>query len=99
MYNNAYNARNSRAQRTSTPPHTSQRKPAVLKFDVMLRERWVCTMQMPLGLPIGYDGDKPVFQLHRGQLEQYVEQQKPSLINKPWHAELVTKETKELWRY
>ena len=97
MYNNAYNARNSRAQRTS-PPHQPTQA-CCLKFDVMLRERWVCTMQMPLGLPIGYDGDKPVFQLHRGQLEQYVEQQKPSLINKPWQAELVTKETKELWRY
>lgn len=56
-------------------------------------------MQMPLGLPVDYIGDKPVFNIRNGQIEQYVEQQRPSLKGKPWHAELVTKETKELWRY
>ena len=96
-YRQGYKTRYSSRQRTFPPP--TCHKPATLKFDVMLKERWVCTMQMPLGLPVAYDGDKPVFQLQKGQLEQYVEQQKPSLKGKPWHAELVTKETKDLWRY
>lgn len=95
-YRQGYKTRYSSRQRTFTPP---TKQSATLKFDVMLQGRWVCTMQMPLGLPVDYIGDKPVFQLQKGQLEQYVEQQKPSLKGKPWHAELVTKETKELWRY
>ena len=95
-YRQGYKTRYSARQRETTP---TSRKPATLKFDVMLKGRWVCTMQMPLGLPVAYDGEKPVFQLQERQLEQYVEQQKPSLKGKPWHAELVTKETKELWRY
>lgn len=55
-------------------------------------------MNMPCGFPVDYEGDKPVFNLRKGQLEQFVEQQKPSLVGKPWYAEQVVKETKELWR-
>ena len=69
-----------------------------IKFDVMIQGRWVATMNMPCGFPVDYEGDKPVFNLRKGQLEQFVEQQKPSLVGKPWYAEQVVKETKELWR-
>lgn len=70
-----------------------------IKFDVMLKDRYVCTMQMPLGLNqlIGYDGDMPVFNLSKSDVKKYVEQKRPSLKGKKYHIEFVTKTTKELW--
>lgn len=50
-----------------------------LEFDVMCKERFVCTIKMPITLDIiaGYDGDEPVFDWKK--IAAYVEQKRPSL--------------------
>jgi hypothetical protein len=73
--------------------------PHSIKFDVMLGGRWICTLTMALGLEylIGYEGEKPVFDIPMTAFYEYVEQKRPSLKDKKYHIELVTKKTSELW--
>jgi hypothetical protein len=72
----------------------------IIKFDVMMKDRYICTMQMPLGLNYlkGYEGDKPVFDVPFDAFRGFVEQKRPSLKGKRYHIEFVTKQTKDLWR-
>ena len=55
-----------------------------LTFDVMLNERFVCTMKMPLTLDVidGFDGDEPIVSIEA--LERYIEQKRPSLKGKAY---------------
>lgn len=54
---------------------------ALLAFDVMLRDRWVCTLRMPVtvGEEIPYE-----------YFSFFVEQHRPSLKGKPYHIEFIT---------
>ena len=56
-------------------------------FDVMLHGRFVCTLRMPItfGIIKDYMGDKPV--IDERALTRFVEQQRPSLIGKPYRIE------------
>lgn len=55
-----------------------------LIFDVMLNDRFVCTLMMPITIDmvVDYLGDKPV--IKDGAVSQYVEKKRPSLIGKPY---------------
>ena len=57
-------------------------------------------MQMPLGIEYlrGFEGEKPVFEIPTIVFCDFIEQKRPSLKNKGYHIEFVTKQTKELWR-
>ncbi len=72
-----------------------------IKFDVMMGDRFICTLAMPLGLKylVGYNGNSPVFDIPYKAFKDYVEEKRPSLIGKKFHCELVTKQTRDLWRY
>ena len=69
------------------------------RFDVMLDGRFVCTMAMPLGLPVDYDGDLPVFLVTDKKVRKFVEKQRPSLKGKNFNVLPVEKEVKDLWLY
>lgn len=55
-------------KKTFHPPH-------YVKFDVMLRDRWVCTLRYP---------HNPIFVLTVKELEDFVIEQKPSLKDEPF---------------
>ena len=82
-----------KVKNTHTPSYS-------VKFDVMLGWRWICTLTMALGFEylIGYDGEKPVFDIPMTAFYEYVEQKRPSLKDKKYNIEFVTKQTRELWR-
>lgn len=71
-----------------------------IKIDVMLGQRYYCTLQMPLGLGflVGYDGDMPIFDVPKKAFTDFVEKERPSLKGKKFRVELVTKQIKDLWR-
>lgn len=52
-------------------------------FDVMLNDRFVCTLHMPITLDIveEYDGDKPIISIT--SFRRFVENKRPSLKGKP----------------
>lgn len=56
----------------------------IITFDVMLRDRFVCTLRMPLTFDIitGYEGDKPVIPVKA--FEQFVERKRPTLKSEPY---------------
>lgn len=55
-----------------------------VRFDVMLHDRFVCTLQMPITLDAieDYIGDEPV--INSEAFARYVEKVRPSLIGKPY---------------
>lgn len=55
-----------------------------ITFDVMLNERFVCTMRIPLTFDMidDYDGDTPIVNLKA--IEHYVEDKRPSLKGKDY---------------
>ena len=55
-----------------------------IKFDVMLNERFVCTLRMPITIEmvVDYVGDKPV--ISGGVFSGFIEKKRPSLIGKPY---------------
>lgn len=55
-----------------------------LKFDVMLNDRFVCTMKVPVSNMdcIVFIGSEPCYDLTA--LRKYVESQRPSLTGKPF---------------
>lgn len=59
-------------------------KQEYIKFDVMLKGRFVCTLRLPLSFDIidSYDGDKPV--VDYSVFERFVEQKRPTLKGKPY---------------
>ena len=61
----------------------------VLPFDVMLGDRWVCTMKMPItsGTIVVLNGE-PSYDIT--DIRRYVEAKRPSLIGKPYRIELIT---------
>jgi hypothetical protein len=63
----------------------------------MLNERYVCTMSMSLGLPVDYDGDRPVFLVSEKKVRRFVEKQRPSLKGKDFKVLPIEKEVKDLW--
>ena len=71
-----------------------------IKFDVMLADRYVCTMAMPLGIENlrGFDGDTAVFDFEQSDFRKVVERERPSLKGKNFYCEVVTKQTRDLWR-
>ena len=73
----------------------------ILKFDVMLKDRHVCTLQMPVGLNylVGYKGGMPIFDIPFKVFKDFVEQKRPTLKGKKYHIEFVTKQVKDLWSY
>lgn len=50
-------------------------QPHYVKFDVMLWDRWICTLRYP---------HSPIFVLTVKELEDFVIEQKPSLKDKPF---------------
>ena len=60
-----------------------------LHFDVMVNDKFICTMHMPihLGMISGYKNNKPVINLGMGGafLKEYVISQRPSLKNKDFN--------------
>lgn len=56
----------------------------ILTFDVMLRDRFVCTLRMPLTLDVisGYDGDKPIISME--SVEKFVLRKRPTLKGEPF---------------
>ena len=70
--------RSSRPLRKSriTPP-----RKVLLAFDVMLRDKWICTLRMPVtpGEEIPYE-----------YFSFFVEMKRPSLRGKPYHIEFIT---------
>ena len=63
---------------------------ATLPFDVMLGEKWICTMRMPLTFTdiIEYQGDTPIYDISK--IQEYIEKQRPSLTGKPYRVEFIT---------
>ena len=55
-----------------------------ISFDVMLNERFVCTLKMPITIDmvVDYVGDKPV--LSDGAVSAFVETKRPSLRGKDY---------------
>lgn len=55
-----------------------------IKFDVMLNERFVCTLRMPITIEmvVDYVGDTPV--IPEEAFSKYVESKRPSLKGKPF---------------
>lgn len=55
-----------------------------IKFDVMLHDRFVCTLRMPVTLDAieDYMGDEPVIKSEA--VVRFVEQERPSLVGKPY---------------
>lgn len=55
-----------------------------LIFDVMINDRFVCTLMMPITIDmvVDYLGDKPV--IKDGVIKKYIEKKRPSLIGKPY---------------
>lgn len=58
-----------------------------ITFDVMLHERFVCTLSMPLGLKhlVGYNGDEPQFVIPDDDFFRFIEEKRPSLKGKDYH--------------
>ncbi len=73
-------------------------KTTTLKFDVMIGSRYQHrTVEVPLGLPIDYIDEQPVFNLpSEEEVYAIAEKQYPSLIGKKYHLEMVTH--KPQWR-
>ena len=71
-----------------------------IKFDVMQKDRYVCTLAMPLGIEHlkGFDGDDAIFNFTQGDFRKVVERERPSLKGKDFYCEIVTKQTRDLWR-
>ncbi len=54
-------------------------------------------MSMSLGLPVDYDGDRPVFLVSEKKVRRFVEKQRPSLKGKDFKVLPIEKEVKDLW--
>ena len=67
----------------------------LMPFDVMLKDKYVCTMKMTVANHhiIGYSGDKPIIDISKEQYRAFVEKQRPSLKGKKYHIEHITKTT------
>ncbi len=64
--------------------------PPVIKYDVMIGDRYQRTVKVSLGLPVDYIGDEPVFDIPSPQqLHRIAEQQYPSLRGKQYRMEPV----------
>ena len=68
-----------------------------MKYDIMLGGRFLCTISYPAGLPIGYEGDEPVFFVDQKKIKQFIEKKRPSLKGKNYRILPVEKEVKDLW--
>lgn len=68
-----------------------------MKYDIMLGGRFLCTISYPAGLPIGYEGDEPVFFVDQKKIKQFIEKKRPSLKGKDYRILPVKKEVKDLW--
>lgn len=59
---------------------------STLHFDVMIDDKFVCTMHMPIpfDMVVGYNKDRPIVNLgiDGGIIKDFVIQQRPSLKNK-----------------
>ena len=60
-----------------------------VKFDVMLNDRFVCTLSMELTPPriSEWVGNMPV--LKNNAIQDYVEEKRPSLKGKPYKVEFI----------
>lgn len=63
-----------------------------IRFDVMLRERYVCTLTMPVTLDLidGYEGDEPLIELTAldKKIREYVIKKRPSLRNEKFKCHI-----------
>ena len=68
-----------------------------IKFDVMLRDRFVATLRLPItfGIIKGYDGDLPI--IESDDIKRYAETKLPKLKGQPYRILLCAPKEKE-WR-
>ena len=71
-----------------------------ISFDVMFRDRWQCTLTMPITLEhvTGYDGDNIHVDYDVKDFKDFVERKRPSLKGKDYKIAFITKTTAELWK-